>query len=174
VGYTTQAQLTQQQARLDRLTQPQAARRQFMIDGEMRPVPVQFADQTDASAVLYAASDRVAMAIGGLPWLQGDDVYQCWWKTAQEPVAGTAFRVDDKDASIWVWKWLEGKDFDKTLITRASRTGQAKAQLPRGRNDGILIIDPRDEADASECGAIRLQNKTPRTSSLSAVLKHLA
>ncbi len=73
-GYTTQAQLTQQQARLDRLTQQQAALRQFMLDGEMQPVPIRFEGQTSATAVLYAAADRVAMALGGLPSLNGDEV----------------------------------------------------------------------------------------------------
>ena len=123
-GYTTQAQVTQQQARLDRLTQQQAALRQFMIDGEMQPVPVQFESQSQASAVLYAASDRVAMAIDGLPPLKGEEVYQCWWKAAQKSVAGTAFRVDDKGAGLWVWKRPEGEDFEKMLITRESRSGQ--------------------------------------------------
>ncbi len=129
-GYTTQAQLTQQQARLDRLTQQQAALRQFMIDGEMQPVPIQFESQSEASAVLYAASDRVAMAIDGLPPLKGEEVYQCWWKAAQRSVAGTAFRVDDKGSGLWVWKRPEGGDFEKMLITRESRSGQAAQTGP--------------------------------------------
>lgn len=122
-GYTIQAQLTSQQARLDRLTQQQAALRQFMLDGEMRPVPVQFESQAAAAAVLYTDADRVAMAVDGLPPLKGEEVYQCWWKKAQKAVAGTAFRVDDKGAGVWVWKKPADGDFDAMLISREPRTG---------------------------------------------------
>lgn len=124
-GYTTQAQLAQQQAQLSRLTQQQAALRQFMLDGEMRPVLVQFEGQTSASAVMYAASSQVVMAIDGLPSLTGDEVYQCWWENTQDWgwVAGTAFKVDDKGAGVWVWKRPEGSGFDKMIITRESRAG---------------------------------------------------
>lgn len=122
-AYSAQAQLTAQQARLDRLTAQQAALRQFMIDGEMRPVPVQFESQPAAAAVLYTDADRVAMAVDGLPPLKGEEVYQCWWKKAQKAVAGTAFRVDDRGSGLWVWKKPEGDDFDEMLISREPRTG---------------------------------------------------
>ena len=128
-GYTTQAQLTQQQARLDRVTQQQAALRQFMIDGGMRPVPVQFANQTQATAVLYAASDQVAMAVDGLPTLQGEEVYQCWWVDADAQVAGTTFKVDDRGAGVWVWKRPEG-GYDKMLITKEPRAGLTQPSSP--------------------------------------------
>ena len=128
-GYTTQAQLTQQQARLDRLTQQQAALRQFVLDGVMQPVPVQFETQTQAAAVLYAASDRVAMAVDGLPLLKGDEVYQCWWADTDGQVAGTAFRVDDRGAGLWVWKRPEG-GYDKMIITKEPRAGLTQASSP--------------------------------------------
>jgi len=122
-GYTTQAQLTSQQARLDRLTQQQAALRQFMLDGGLRSVPVQFENQPAAAAVLYTDADRVAMAVDGLPPLKGEEVYQCWWKKSQKAVAGTAFRVDDRGSGLWVWKKPEGDDFDEMLVSREPRTG---------------------------------------------------
>lgn len=125
-GYTQQAQLTTQQARLDRLTQQQAALRQFVLDGVMQPVPVQFETQTQATAVLFAASDRVAMAVDGLPLLKGDEVYQCWWSDIDGQVAGTAFRVDDRGAGLWVWKRPAG-GYDKMIITKEPRTGQTQA-----------------------------------------------
>jgi predicted anti-sigma-YlaC factor YlaD len=128
-GYTTQAQLTQQQARLDRLTQQQAALRQFMLDTQMQPVPVKFESPTNAVAVLYAASDRVAMAVDGLPLLQGDEVYQSWWADADGQVAGTTFKVDDRGAGIWVWKRPEG-GYDKMLVTKEPRTGLTQPSSP--------------------------------------------
>jgi len=128
-GYTTQAQLTQQQARLDRLTQQQAALGKFILDGELHPVPVQFENQTQAAAVLYAASDRVAMAVDGLPLLKGDEVYQCWWADTDGQVAGTAFKVDDRGAGVWVWKRPQG-GYDKMLITKEPRAGQTQASSP--------------------------------------------
>jgi anti-sigma factor RsiW len=128
-GYTTQAQLTQQQARLDRLTQQQTALRQFMIDAPLQQIPVKFESPTNAVAVLYAASDRVAMAVDGLPLLQGDEVYQCWWADNDSQVAGTAFKVDDRGAGVWVWKRPEG-GYDKMLITKEPRAGQTQMSGP--------------------------------------------
>jgi hypothetical protein len=125
-GYTTQTQLTQQQARLDRLTQQQAALRQFMLDGAMRPVPVRFEGQTSALAVLYEAPDRVAMAVDGLPPLNGDEVYQCWWEAAQESVAGSTFKVDARGSGVWVWKRPDGSEYHTMIITRESRAGLDK------------------------------------------------
>jgi anti-sigma factor RsiW len=128
-SYTAQAQLAQQQARLDRLTQQQAALRQFMLDGELRPIPVQFATQTTASAVLFASSDQVAMAVDGLPLLQGDEVYQCWWADNDSQVAGTAFKVDEHGAGVWAWKRPAG-GYNKMLITKEPRAGQEQMSGP--------------------------------------------
>ncbi len=129
-GYTQQAQLTQQQARLNRLVQQQAALTQFMLDDQLRPVPVKFEGQTSASAVLYVASDQVAMAVTGLPALTGDEVYQCWWESAQDWVAGSTFKVDAQGAGVWVWKEPAGGGYDQMIITRESRAGVDKHYGP--------------------------------------------
>jgi hypothetical protein len=129
-AYATQAQSEQQQARLDRLTQQQAALRQFMLDGNMRQVPVRFEGQSNATAVIYEAADRVAVAVDGLPPLTGDEVYQCWWEAAQTAVAGTAFKVDNQGSGMWVWKWPGGGSFDKMIITRESHAGVDKSYGP--------------------------------------------
>jgi predicted anti-sigma-YlaC factor YlaD len=131
-GYTQQAQMTQQQARLDRLTQQQVALRQVMLDGTLRPVPVHFEGQTSASAVMYAASDQVVMAVDGLPSLTGDEVYQCWWENTQDwsSVAGTTFKVDEMGAGVWAWDRPAAGDFDKMLVTREKRAGVDKHYGP--------------------------------------------
>jgi len=74
-----QSQATQQQARLDRVTQQQVALRQFMLNQEMQPIAVKMdGPATTANAVLYASTDNIALAVTGLPPLEGEGVYQCW------------------------------------------------------------------------------------------------
>ncbi len=45
-------------------------------------------------------------------------------------MAGTAFRVDEKGAGLWVWKRPEGGDYDQMIITRESRAGLDKHTGP--------------------------------------------
>ena len=127
-----QGQITQQQARLDRLTQQQAALRQFMLDANLQPVAVQLDEfGKSADAVLYASNEQVAMAVTGLPPLQDEGVYQCWWVNTStgEVTPGTAFRVDVNGAGVWAWNVPEGS-YDKMLITQESEAGHSKAQGP--------------------------------------------
>ena len=61
-----QGQVTQQQARLDRVTQQQVALRQFMLNTQLQPVALKI-DNSNATAMLYASNNNVAMAVTGLP-----------------------------------------------------------------------------------------------------------
>ncbi len=127
-----QAQLSQQQARLDRITQQQTALRQFLMAANFQPVAVKFEGAMAASAALYAASDQVAMVVQGLPQLQGDEVYQCWWLDAatQEITPGAAFKVDANGAGVWAWSLPAGGEYHRMLITREPRAGNQKAEGP--------------------------------------------
>jgi len=128
-----QSQVTQQQARLDRVTQQQVALRQFMLNQDMQPVAVKLdGPATTANAVLYASTDNIALAVTGLPPLEGEGVYQCWWidtKTG-EVVPGTTFKVDANGAGVWVWKMPEGGEYGKMQVTKELRPGQTKAEGP--------------------------------------------
>jgi predicted anti-sigma-YlaC factor YlaD len=126
-----QAQVAQQQARLDRVTQQQVALRQFMLKQDMQPVALKLdGPATTAQAVLYASADNVAMAVTGLPQLEGDSVYQCWWVDTQtgEVTPGSTFKVDANGSGIWAWKMPEGEAYGKMFITKEPRPGQTKAE----------------------------------------------
>src|SRR5512139_408897 len=99
VVVSLQGQMTQQQARLDRITQQQVALRQFILNAQMQSVALKI-DHPAASAVMDAAGDNVAMAVSGLPPLEGDSVYQCWWIDSKTGAvkAGAAFKVDANGA----------------------------------------------------------------------------
>jgi hypothetical protein len=133
VVVSLQNQVTQQQARLDRVTQQQVALRQFMLNQNMQPVAVKLDGQAStANAVLYASTDNVAMAVTGLPALEGDSVYQCWWinTTTGEVTPGTTFKVDANGAGVWAWKIPEGGEYGKMLVTKEARPGQTQAEGP--------------------------------------------
>lgn len=123
-----ESQVAQQQARLDRLTQQQAALRQFMLDAQLQPAAIAFEPGVNARAALYAADDRVAMAVAGLPTLVGEEVYQCWWVDADGAIPGTAFRVDENGAGVWVWKRPEEAGYDKMIISKEAHAGQQQMQ----------------------------------------------
>jgi hypothetical protein len=126
-----QSQMTQQQARLDRLTQQQIALRQFMIAADMQPVALKMDDfGRAAEAVLYASNDQVAMAVTGLPLLEDESVYQCWWidSATGEVTPGTTFKVDANGAGVWVWKMPEGGTYDKMAVTKESQPGKTQAE----------------------------------------------
>lgn len=127
---TLQSQVTEQQARLDRLTQQQAALRQFILDAQLRPAAIAFEPGISAEARLYAADDRVAMAVTGLPTLTGEEVYQCWWVDADGAIPGTAFKVDENGAGVWVWKRPTEAGYDKMIITKEARAGQQQMHGP--------------------------------------------
>lgn len=128
-----QSQVEQQQARLDRVTQQQVALRQFILNQDMQPVAVKLdGPATSASAVLYTSQGNFAMAVAGLPPLEGDSVYQCWWIDSKsgEVVPGNTFKVDANGAGVWVWKMPEGGEYGKMQITKEPRSGQTKAAGP--------------------------------------------
>ena len=126
-----QGQIDQQQSRLDRFAQQQAGLRQFLLDARMQPVVVKI-DNSNASAVLYAGDDKVALAVSGLPPLEGDSVYQCWWidtKTG-EVKSGTAFKVDANGAGVWAWPRPGNVEYDQMTVTRESKPGLTKPEGP--------------------------------------------
>jgi hypothetical protein len=126
-----QGQVTQQQARLDRMTQQQAALRQFILNAEMQPVVLKI-DNPDAAATLYASNDDVAMAVTGLPVLEGDSVYQCWWIKSKtgEVKPGSTFRVDANGAGIWAWSRPEDMEYDQMAVSLESQAGNTRPEGP--------------------------------------------
>ncbi len=126
-----QTQMSQQQARLDRLTQQQIALAQFMLKADMQSVALEI-DNPSAAAVAYASADKVAMAVTGLPALEGESVYQCWWIDSQtgEVVPGSTFKVDANGGGVWVWQRPGGPQYDKMIITKESQPGNTKVEGP--------------------------------------------
>ena len=128
-----QSQVTQQQTRIDRIVQTQAALQQFMLNASIQTVPVKLNDQAStATAVLYTSGDKVAMSVKDLPPLQGDSVYQCWWINTQtgEIVPGAYFKVDPSGAGVWVWKVPDNGEYNKMEITKESQPGVTKNPGP--------------------------------------------
>ena len=126
-----QGQMSQQQARLDRLTQQQAALRQFMLDAQMQPVALTI-DNPEADAVAYVSDATIAMAVTGLSPLTGDSVYQCWWIDTQtgEVKPGSTFRVDANGAGVWAWARPDNTEYDQMAVTLESRSGNTKPEGP--------------------------------------------
>jgi hypothetical protein len=126
-----QGQLAQQQERLDRFARQQVALGQFMLNAQMQPVALKI-DTPNADAVLFASDENVAMAVSGLPPLEGDSVYQCWWidKSTGEVKAGAAFKVDANGAGVWAWPRLDLHEYDEMTITRESQPGHARPEGP--------------------------------------------
>ncbi|HSD82340.1 MAG TPA: anti-sigma factor, partial [Anaerolineae bacterium] len=126
-----QRQLDQQQARLDRFTQQQAALRQFMLGEQLQPVALKL-DNPAVDAVLYASDNNVAMAVTGLPPLDGDSVYQCWWIDSRtgEVKSGSFFKVDANGAGIWTWPRPDEMEYDRMAISRESQPGKTKPEGP--------------------------------------------
>jgi hypothetical protein len=126
-----QGQMSQQQARLDRVTQQQAALSRFMLNAQLQPVTLKI-DPPNASAMLYAADDKVAMAVTGLPSLEGDGVYQCWWinSKTREVAPGSAFKVDASGAGIWAWARPDKAEYDQMAISRESQAGHTSPEGP--------------------------------------------
>jgi hypothetical protein len=119
-----QNQLTQQQARLDRVTRIQVALQQFMLNENIATVPVTLADPAgSADATLYVSGDKVAMSVTGLPPLEDDSVYQCWWldPVTGEMVPGSTFKVDENGAGVWVWPIPPGGEYTQMTITQESQ-----------------------------------------------------
>jgi hypothetical protein len=126
-----QGQVSQQQARLDRISQQQVALRQFILSAQMQPVALKI-DNPNASAVMYAANDNVAMAVTGLPPLEGDSVYQCWWINSKtgEVTPGSFFKVDANGAGVWAWPRPDNMEYDQMAISRESQSGKTKPEGP--------------------------------------------
>jgi len=128
-----QSQVAQQRATLDHSAQLQASLQQFLLNANVETVPVKMdGPATSATAMLYTTGDKVAMVVKGLPPLEGDSVYQCWWINSQtgEIVAGTFFKVDAEGAGLWVWKIPEGDENNKMTITQENQPGKTKAEGP--------------------------------------------
>ncbi len=128
-----QNQVNQQQARLDRLTQTEAALQQFMLSGNVQTVPVKMAGPAaSGTAALYVTEDQVAMSVTGLPPLEGDSVYQCWWIDSQtgEMVPGSTFKVDANGAGVWVWPIPPGGEYQRMTITQESQPNHTQAEGP--------------------------------------------
>jgi hypothetical protein len=126
-----QRQVTQQQARLDRLAQQQIALRQFMLSASMQPVALHI-DAPDAEAVLFVSDTDVAMAVTGLPALTGNSVYQCWWLDTKtgEVTAGSTFRVDTDGAGVWAWPRLNADEYDAMAVSLENEPGHTAPQGP--------------------------------------------
>ncbi|HTP07578.1 MAG TPA: anti-sigma factor [Anaerolineae bacterium] len=134
-----QNQVNQQQAHLDRLTRIQVALQQFMLNNNVQTVPVKMADpSSSANVALYVSDDKVAMSVTGLPLLQGDSVYQCWWSDPQtgEMVPGSTFKVDENGAGVWVWPIPSGGEYKHMTITQESQPDHTQAEGPV-----ILTVD---------------------------------
>jgi hypothetical protein len=126
-----QEQVTRQQARLDLVTKQQAALRQFVLQAQMQPVALKI-DDSAANAVMYASDDNVVMAVTGLPPLEGDSVYQCWWIDSQtsEVQPGVAFKVDVNGAGVWAWPRPDRAEYDQMAVTLESQAGNTQPQGP--------------------------------------------
>lgn len=128
-----QSQIAQQRAKLDFSTQLQASLQQFLLNANVRIVAVKMAGSgTSATVMMYAAGDRVAMSVKGLPLLAGDSVYQCWWTNSRtgEVKADTFFKVDADETGLWVGKMPEGEEYDGMTITQENQPGKTKAEGP--------------------------------------------
>ncbi len=126
-----QGQVSQQAARFDRVAQQQVALRQFMLNAQLQPVALKV-DHPNASAMMYAADDAVAIAATGLPPLEGDGVYQCWWINSKtgEVTPGSAFKVDANGAGVWAWSRPDKAEYDQMAISLESRAGNTKPEGP--------------------------------------------
>ncbi len=126
-----QGQMSQQQARLDRLSQQQVALRQFVLSAQLQPVALKV-NAPNANAVMYASGGNVAMAVTGLPTLEGDTVYQCWWINSKtgEIAPGSTFKVDANGSGVWAWARPDNKEYDQMAISRESQPGKTKPEGP--------------------------------------------
>jgi hypothetical protein len=98
-------------------------------------VPVRLAEpaaSASATAVAYVANDKLAMSVTGLPPLEGDSVYQCWWTNTQTGAieAGTFFKVDADGAGVWVWQIPEGGEYGRMTVTQESQPGNTTIEGP--------------------------------------------
>jgi hypothetical protein len=85
-----------------------------------------------AAAALYVSGDNVAMSVTGMPPLEGDSVYQCWWSDPQtgELVAGTTFKVDENGAGVWMWPTPPDNEYKRKTLTRESQPDHTQAEGP--------------------------------------------
>ena len=128
-----QSQVSDQQARLDRLTQWRASIQDFFLPANFQTLPVKF-EQAAASATgtLYVSDNKVALAAQGLAPVSGSAVYQCWWiNAANEVVAGGTFKIDAGGSGLWVWDRPQGADeYHHMAVTLENRPGVTKAEGP--------------------------------------------
>jgi hypothetical protein len=72
------------------------------------------------------------MAVTGLPLLEGDGVYQCWWINSKtgEVAPGSAFKVDANGAGVWAWSRPDKAEYDQMAVSRESRAGNTRPAGP--------------------------------------------
>jgi hypothetical protein len=98
----------------------------------MQPVALKI-DQLGADAVAYVTGDSIAMAVTGLPTLEGDNVYQCWWIDTEtgEVKPGSTFRVDANGAGVWAWERPAGDaGYNQMAVTLENQSGNTQPQGP--------------------------------------------
>lgn len=126
-----QTQLNQQQARLDQLAQQRVALGQFMLHDNLQSVTLKV-NSPSVDAVVYASDNQVAMAAIGLPALEGNSVYKCWWIDTQtgEVSPGATFKVDANGGGVWIWQRPTDNHYGQMAITRENGPDNTKVEGP--------------------------------------------
>ncbi len=133
VEISLQSQVAQQRVTLEHSAQLQASLQQFLLNANVQTVTVKlYGPAISATAILYTTGDKVAMAVKGLPPLEGDGVYQCWWINSQtgEVAAAASFKVGADGAGLWVWKMPGGGEYNRMTITQENQPGKTKFEGP--------------------------------------------
>ncbi len=113
-----------------------ARREEFMrvvtqTDAHMVPLETTEAGGVAKGVIIYTDSQAAVWAVG-LPVLQGDQVYQCWWISADnQRVSGGTFRPEG-GVSIWLMLMpADTKNFRKIGITIEPNGGNPQPQGPK-------------------------------------------
>lgn len=95
-GFTLQGRINDQAARRDQLSA-------IALRPDSRMVPLETAPTGgSAKGVLIYAGSQAAVWVVGLPPLEGEQVYQCWWiDTSNHRVSGGTFRPEG-GVSTWL------------------------------------------------------------------------
>ena len=113
-----------------------AVRQQFLAistqpDAHMVALKTEAAGQSAKGVLIYSGAQAAIWAVG-LPSLQGDQVYQCWWiDHNNRRVRGTSFRPEGGSA-IWLVPMPgDEADFHAVGITLEPNDGNLEPQGPR-------------------------------------------
>ncbi len=111
-------------------------RQQFLAistqpDAHMVALQTEAAGQTAKGVLIYSGAQAAIWAVG-LPPLQGDQVYQCWWiDRNNQRVRGASFRPEGGSA-IWLVPMPgDEEDFQAIGITLEQNDGNLEPQGPR-------------------------------------------